>query len=159
MNDSKKTIDFRFAKNWKAFLSWHEYHASKHIGKSLPWEFQEKKIQDLFESCNPHVVNWTALWTDFATWAKQIMQEKGGILWSEQQRQIETLMLNQAKELNQENFILVFLHKGTPNMSSEKMTYWDAQRSKENLQGDNNGRGGDENLDKITIINLNALMK
>jgi hypothetical protein len=44
-------------------------------------------------------------------------------------------------------------------MDANVMTYWDAVRTKQTLEGDRNGRGGDEDMDKITIVNLNNLIK
>ncbi len=87
------------------------------------------------------------------------MDKNEVILWSEQRRQIETLMLGQLSELNKEQFILVFLHNGKPEVGLEKITYWDALRIKSNLEGDANGSGGNEDMDKITIVNLNKLIQ
>jgi hypothetical protein len=150
-------IDFRFAKNWKAFLRWHDSYNKKN--KSAPWSIQQLKIQQFFESDNPGIVNWKQLWQDFASWHKSVYDSKREVLWSEQKRQIETLMLEQLKELNQEHFVLVFLHKGQPTVDSQTMTYWEAYRVKQNLMGDKNGRGGNEDLDKITIVNLKSLIQ
>lgn len=91
-------------------------------------------------------------------WHKATVEKNGTVLWSEQQRQIETLMLGQLKELNKEQFVLVFLHNGKPSVDSQVMTYWDAAHTKENLEGDDNGLGGDETMDKITIININTIL-
>ena len=115
-------------------------------------------MQSLFEDTVPNVVNWKRLWNDFSLWVKEAIERKDTILWSEQQRQIETLMLGQSRELDKSQFILVFSNKGTPDFSADKMTYWEALHTKQNLEGDSNGKGGDEDLDKITIINLNNLM-
>lgn len=147
-------IDFKFAKNWRAFFNWYDNH------KAVPlWDVQAIKIQSLFESTVPNVVNWKRLWVDFKNWYKDTYAKKSEVKWSEQQRQIETLMLNQLKELNQEQFILVFLHKGKPAADAQVMTYWEALRVKEQLTGDKNGVGGDEDLDKVTIVNLKNLIQ
>jgi hypothetical protein len=154
---NKKQIDFKFSKNWKIFLSWFQFYSSKTIG-GLAWEFQEQKIQACFEHSNPGIVNWKKLWEDMRVWHKATVEKNGTVLWSEQQRQIETLMLGQLKELNKEQFVLVFLHNGKPSVDSQVMTYWDAVYTKENLEGDDNGLGGDETMDKITIININTIL-
>jgi hypothetical protein len=39
------------------------------------------------------------------------------------------------------------------------MTYWEAQRVKEQLQGDRNGNGGNEDMDRITVVNLKNLIQ
>ena len=87
------------------------------------------------------------------------MDKNEVIRWSEQRRAIETLMLNQLKALNQEQFVLVFLHKGKPEISMEKSSYWEALRLKEKLDGDSNGCGGNEDMSCITIVNLANLIK
>ena len=156
--EGKKQIDFKFAKNWKSFIAW--YEASRAKNKCVPeWEYQAKKIKQCFESSNVGIVNWKVLWKDLAIWLKITMDKNEVVLWSEQKRQIETLMLGQLSELNKEQFILVFLHKGKPELDTEKITYWDALRIKSNLEGDANGSGGDEDMDKITIVNLNKLIQ
>lgn len=154
----RKNIDFRFAKNWRTFLNW--YDAYDVVAKCAPpWELQEAKISFFFDSSNPNIVDWKNLWKEFRVWAKALRQEKGILRWSEQQRQIETLMLGQLNELNKPQYILVFLHRGKPEVDVQKMTYWEALHTKENLIGDSNGRGGNEDMDKITIVNLNQLIK
>lgn len=147
-------IDFKFAKNWRAFFTWYDNHKNTPI-----WDIQALKIQALFDATNPNIVNWKQLWAEFKNWYKDTYEKKGEVKWSEQQRQIETLMLGQLKELNQEQFILVFLHKGKPTADPQVMTYWEATRVKEQLTGDKNGVGGDEDLDKITIVNLKNLIR
>lgn len=150
-------IDFKFAKNWKTFMRWHDAHLTK--AKVSPmWSVQQVKIQQCFEPDNPGIVNWKQLWSDFKDWSTPILKEKDVILWSEQKRQIETLMLNQLKELNQEQFVLVYLYKGKPEMDTQKMTYWEALHTKKNLMGDMNGVGGDENIEKVSIVNLKSLI-
>ena len=68
-------------------------------------------------------------------------------------------MLTQLRELNSEQFVLVFLHKGKPEISMEKMDYWTALSLKEKLSGNSNGEGGNEDMDRITIVNLSRLIK
>lgn len=151
-------IDFKFAKNWKAFTRWHDAQVSK--AKCAPmWIVQQMKIQNFFESDNRGVINWKQLWADFMDWHNITFKKSGLVRWSEQKRQIETLMLEQLKELNKEQFILVFLHKGQPELDGQKMSYWEALRVKENLMGDKNGVGGDEDIDKVTIVNLKSLIE
>lgn len=153
----KIQIDFKFAKNWRAFMNWYDKYYAKTRFAPM-WEVQAQKIQACFEPSNPGIINWKQLWKDLLTWNKDTMVKKGDVRWSEQKRQIETLMLNQLAELNKEQFILVFLHRGKPETDGQKMTYWEALRTKENLDGDSNGNGGDENLEKITIVNLKNLL-
>jgi hypothetical protein len=123
------------------------------------WTEQVDKIKSCFEPSNPNIVDWAMLWKNFAVWYQEILDAKGIVIWSEQKRQIETLMLNQLGDLNKENFVLVYLYRGKPQVDSSQMTYWDAVRTKQNLEGDENGVGGDERMDKITIINLNKLIQ
>lgn len=157
----KQSIDFRFSKNWSSFMKWSD--AAKAATKMFfPWEIQQKKIEDLFEATVPAVVDWKKLWKDYKSWYVESSQSKGGALyvkWSEQQRQMETLMLNQVKDLDKEIFVLVYLNKGVPEMDTQKMSYWEALHTKANLEGDANGKGGDENIEKIIIINLNKLIQ
>lgn len=156
--DTKKNIDFRFFKNWKRFMSWYDAYYAK--AKCAPlWEYQSKKIEEFFEESNPQIVNWKVLWKDFYVWYKEIMKKNEVILFSEQKRQVETLMLIQLKELNNENFILVFLHNGKPEIDTQKMSYWEALRVKGKLEGDENGFGGNEDMECITIVNLNKLIQ
>jgi hypothetical protein len=159
MNETgRKQIDFKFARNWKAFLTWHDAYHTK--AKCSPmWPDQMIKIKACFEPSNPNIVDWKSLWKDFAVWYKEILTEKGMVIWSEQKRQIETLMLGQLNDLNKEHFVLAYLYKGKPKIDSSEMTYWDAVRTKQNLEGDVNGVGGDERMDKITIVNLNKLIQ
>lgn len=156
--EGKKHIDFKFARNWKSFLTWYDAYYDK--AKCAPqWEYQASKIKECFEPSNVGIVNWKLLWKDFAVWYKELYDRKEIITWSAQRRQIETLMLGQLSELNKEQFILVFLHKGKPEMDTQKMSYWEALRVKGNLEGDSNGFGGDEDMERITIINLNKLIQ
>ncbi len=155
-----KQINFKFAKNWKAFLYW--YAGTKQKGVSpngAPWEAQKKVITDTFEVTVPNIVDWLYLWTTFEDWYKVVLQKKGMVEWSEQRREIETLMLEQLKSLNEETFCLAYLLRGKPAVDTELMTYWEAVRVKKELEGDKNGSGGNEDLDKITILNLNKLIR
>ena len=153
-----KHIDFKFAKNWAALLKWSNV-ANKNI--TVGWDIQCAKIQSLFEATAPNIVDWDTLWADFDKWYVETCAKKKVIqlLWSEQQRQIETLLILQERNCHKEIFALVYLYKGKPQIDSNVMTYWDALRTKQNLEGDKNGRGGDENMDKITIVNINNLIK
>lgn len=154
---TKRRVDFKFSKNWKTFLSWYDAYYKK-AGCAPMWEFQSKKIEECFEPTNPGVVDWKRVWKDLSVWYKSIMKEKSMVLWSEQKRQIETLMLKQLAELNTDQFILAFIHKGKPQVT-EQMTYWEAIRLQGTLEGDSNGIGGNEDMDRINIININTLVK
>lgn len=159
MNDKgRKQIDFKFAKNWKSFTAWYDAFVAK--AKCAPrWEDQVEKIEECFDSTNPEIVDWKILWKEFTSWYKAVSNEKEMIVWAEQKRQIETLMLGQLGELNKDQFILVYLYKGKPQVGEDVMTYWEAVHTKENLEGDSNGVGGDERIDKINIVNLSKLIK
>lgn len=151
-------INFRFSKNWRSFLKWYEAYEKKN--KHAPiWMIQKLLIESNFEPDNPSIVDWKKLWIDYDLWFNELIKTKRSIIWSEQKRQIETLMLEQLKELNKEQYILVFLNRGKPEADVQKMTYFDAIRVKQDLIGDKNGRGGNEDLDKITIVNLNRLIE
>jgi hypothetical protein len=155
----EKQIDFKFARGWKQLLKW--YESIQLSGNKVSWEEQTKKIQFIFESTVPNIVNWKKLWSDFDNWYEQTCRKNKTIAlsWNNQQRQVETLMLLQLRDLNKEIFVLVYLHKGKPHIDSNPMTYWDAVRVKQTLEGDRNGIGGDENIDKISIVNLNTLIQ
>lgn len=151
-------IDFRFASNWRQFLNWCKRYQTQ--AKCDPhWAAQKEKIEVLFENTVPFIIDWKQLWKDFEAWLKKTYEKNSIVRWSEQQRQIETLLLNRVKELNREQWILVYLYKGHPEVDVQKMTYWDAMRTKANLEGDKNGLGGNEDMEKIKIINLNDLIK
>lgn len=150
-------INFKFAKNWKSFIEWHEVY-SKKSKLAPPWIAQKDKIQDLFESTVPNISNWKILWKDYETWLRKIYSEKTQVQWSEQQRQIETLLLLQAKELNNETFILIFKLDGKLTADPQVMSYWEAMRVKQNLEGDSNGVGGNEDMENVTVINLKNLL-
>lgn len=151
------SINFKFAKNWKSFIEWHDAYTKK-SKLSLPWILQRDKIQDLFESTAPNITNWKVLWKDYEVWLRKIFSEKEEVQWSEHRRQIETLLLLQAKELNTENFILIFKLGGKPTVDQQVMTYWEALRVKENLEGDSNGIGGNEDIECVTVVNLKTLL-
>ncbi len=151
-----KNINFKFAVNWKQFLMWHSFYS---VNGEIPWKDQAKKIEECFEPSNPNIVNWKQLWKDFAVWIKETAKTTGDVSWPAQKRQVETLMLNQLADLNQEVFVLVYLYKGKPEMDTNKMTYQEALAAKQELDGDSNGRGGDENAENVTIVNLKSLIK
>lgn len=154
----EKQIDFKFAKNWKALLAWSNI-ANKNI--TVGWDIQCSKIQSIFEATVPNIIDWNKLWADFDKWYEDTCSKKKTIqlLWSEQKRQIETLLLLQERNSHKQIFVLVYLHKGKPHIDSNPMTYWDAVRVKQTLEGDKNGTGGDEDIDKISIVNLNTLIQ
>jgi len=153
-----KHIDFKFAKNWKALLKWSEV-ANQNI--KVGWDIQCAKIQSVFEATVPHIVDWNTLWEDFDNWYADTCEKKKTLqlLWSEQQRQIETLLLLQERNTHKEMFVLVYLLNGKPRIDDNVMSYWEALRVKQTLEGDSNGIGGNESMDKITIVNLNNLVK
>lgn len=154
----RKYIDFKFAKNWKTFLRWHDSYYAQ--AKCSPmWDIQERKIEECFEASAQGTVDWKLLWKQFRIWRIDVYKRKEKVLWSEQKRQIETLMLAQHEELNKEQFILAFRHRGKPAVDTNMMTYWDALRAKENLEGDSNGHDGNEDMDNITIVNVNKLIQ
>lgn len=156
----KIQIDFKFAKNWKAFKNWNDKQSRNGVNfKGAPWFEQKVIIQRLFETTVPNMIDWTQLWFDFEKWIVGIRQKKGIVLWTEQQRQIETLLLNQQKDLNQSFFVVAWLDKdGQPEIDPTKSTYWQALKIKKELEGDRNGVGGNEEIDRITIINLKRLI-
>jgi hypothetical protein len=162
---SRKQIDFRFAQNWRKFLKWYDVatvnQETKEVKAVLSWDIQKRKIQEVFKVSSAGIVDWDQLWNDYAGWVLSVSAQNGRqrILWSEHKRQIETLMLGQVAELDKFQFILVFLNKGEPDTDSNRMNYWEALRAKDELEGDNNGLGGNEELDKITIVNLKRLIK
>ncbi len=151
-------IDFKFSRNWKKLLVWHDAYQSK--AKCAPmWELQTEKIQDSFEKTVPNIINWKQLWKDFSVWFNQVLKKNEVVLWSEQKRELESIMLRQLSELNKEQFVLAFLHRGNPEVTMEKTSYWEALRLKEKFDGDSNGQGGNEEMDNITIVNLKNLIK
>lgn len=154
----RTNINFKFAKNWKTFFNWHK--ALKVKGAVPPWEDQIIRIQVLFESTERNLIDWRLLWNDLNDWYERTRAKNNQVLWSEQQRQIETLLLNQVKDLDKEQFVLVYLNdKNQPCMDVNKMSYWEACRVQKQLSGNGNGEGGAEDMDKITVINLKSLIK
>ena len=155
MDTIKKTqVNFNFSRNWKVFMKWYE----SPYAKNAMWNVQATTIEKCFSKESKGIVNWKRLWADFNSWYKEVYSQKKEVKWSEQKRQIETLMLNQLAELNNEQFILVYLHKGKPKADSQMMNYWEAMRLKGVLEGDTNGFGGNEDMDKITVVNLKSLL-
>lgn len=145
------TINFKFAKNWPRFITWHDS-----FKKHPPvWLAQKEFIQYLFEQTAPNIVDWRNLWKDFDKWLVGVYTKKKVVEWSEQRRQIETLLLNNATG---ENFIIVFLLNGKPHVDSQVMTYGEAMRVKKTLEGDDNGVGGNEDIENINVINLKKLL-
>lgn len=152
-------INFRFARNWKTFSTWYSSTKQKGIATSgAPWDTQKKKISEYFEQTVPDIVDWKRLWSDFEYWYKDVTSRKAEVFWSEQKNQIETLMLEQVKELGEKIFVLAFLDKGKPTLDPTQMSYWEALKVKKELEGDENGAGGDEDLDRITIVNLKKIL-
>lgn len=156
MSDTKQ-INFRFAKNWKIFIDWHNALTRNGMDK-VSWHIQSQKIEDIFEATVPNIVDWKMIWKDLNVWLIQMYKKTDVVKWSEHQRQIETLLLNQLKDLNTEQFILVYRLNGKPQADPSTMTYWEAVRVKQNLEGDLNGLGGNEDMDNITIVNLKKLL-
>lgn len=155
----KIQIDPKFSKNWKTFEQW--YAKQSQNGRTFngaPWMLQKQFITAAFEKTMPGLIEWRSLWLDLERWTAEIRQKKT-VLWSEQKRQIETLILNQIKELDTPIFVVAWITEGgVPEIDSTKSTYWEALRIKKSLEGDSNGVGGNENVDKITIINLKRLL-
>lgn len=154
----KKQINPHFSRNWKQFDEWFGKMAKK-LGKAIPWETQEHTIQAIYSTTMPTLINWDTLWSDYRNWLSSKYKENKDLRWSEQRRQIETLILLQLRDLDSPQFILIFKLNGKPSADAQVMTYWEALNAKENLEGDSNGIGGDESLDNITIINLKTLLK
>ena len=156
MTDSQ--INFKFAKNWKTFLAWFD-GAKKSARDTIAWHIQKEKIEFLYESTVSNILDWKVLWKDYDAWLLLMYKKQDSVRWSEHQRQIETLMLNQIKDLNSEQFILVFKVNGKPKADAQTMSYWEAKRVKMNLEGDSNGVGGNEDIENVTIVNLKTLLK
>lgn len=153
-------IDFKFSKNWKKFFSWYNSTRQKGVVASgAPWKEQKEVIKATFELTAPNIVDWKQVWIDFEDWYEEVLKRKSLIVWQEQKNQIETLMLNTLKKLNDQTFVLAYLDKGTPSIDPEKYTYWEAIEIKKEMDGNGNGEGGNQNVDKVTIINLAKLIK
>jgi hypothetical protein len=158
---SYNQLDFKFAKNWKTFNKWFEQQTQTGRNtKGAPWLDQQRMIITLFEATVPNLVDWKTLWADYAQWIVKIKAKKAEVLWSEQQRQIEALLLGQKNELNQKIFVVAWKNKkGEPEIDSTKSTYWEALRIKKSLEGDANGVGGNEDVDNIVIVNLKRVVR
>lgn len=153
-----KSVNFKFHQNWKRFREWFDVYSNKNKQSPI-WVSQQDLIQKLFEASVPNIINWNQLWDDYVAWARGVFSEKGHISWGSQQRQIETLLLNQLKDLNKEQFILVFMNRGVPDIDNNKMSYFDALRVKEDLEGGANGENGNTDLEYISIVNINSLIR
>ena len=147
-------FNFKFAKNWRSFIKW--YNNSTQI---LNNDDQKKMIEMLFEASVPNIVNWKQLWSDFKEWKEDLSLTKFPIVWQEQQNQIDTLLLQQLKQLDNQTFVIAYLELGTPYVDPEKFTYWEALAIKKDWDGNSNGEGGNPDVDKVTIINLNKIIK
>lgn len=158
MKHIKNKVHFHFTKNWKIFTNWHDKR--KLAGVVTTWAEQKQMIETLYNAEAPAVVNWNKVWIEVESWFQRIRDKKSQVLWNEQRRQIETVMLTQVDDLNSEDFVIAYLDKNNkPKVNPETMTYWDALRVQKQLQGDGNGRGGNEDMDRITIVNLNNLIQ
>lgn len=154
----KNKVDFKFFKNWKTITNWHEIRRTKGIVTS--WTEQKHMIETTFNATAPFVVNWLFLWNEVETWYQEILRKNGHVKWSEQRRQIETIMLTQLDDLNSKNFMIAYLDKNNkPRLYLEYMTYWDAISFRKQNSSDGDGNGGNQEMDKISIVNLNNLIQ
>jgi hypothetical protein len=116
---------------------------------------QRSKIEDLFNKQAPGIIDWKSIWSSFDTWV--VAERKTSL--EEQKEKIQSLIHEQVLELDEPVFVLVYNHMGKPAVNPDTMSYWEAAHTKENLEGDSNGIGGNEDLDKITIVNLKRILK
>jgi hypothetical protein len=144
-----KRFEIKYKSTWEQFMKWLE--------KAMPTAVtQREKLQSLFDKQAPGIIDWTIVWKGFDSWTKA---EKAAPTWDEQREKIQELIHEQVLELEEPVFVLVYRHKGSPAVNPDTMNYWEAQRTKENLEGDINGVGGNEDLEKITIVNLKRILK
>lgn len=118
-------------------------------------EDQREKIEALFNKQAPNIIHWPTLWEAFNKW---VITGKVPS-WEMQQEKIQDLIREQVAELEEPTFVLVYNHKGKPAVNPDTMSYWEAERTKKNLEGDINGTGGNEDLENITIVNLKRIFK
>ncbi len=150
----KNQVDFKFSKNWRAFNDWY-----KKTGID-DWDVQATLIKTLFTSTVPDIpINWDKLWIDLESWYVKIMKKKKEVLWSEQRRQIETLLLTQLDSLNEEKYTIGYINKEGARskyyVDDANYTYWEALQMKKNLEK----TSGFESLQKITVIDYSQLIK
>jgi hypothetical protein len=151
----KSKVNFKFSYNWIHFEKW--YNSSV----SIPtWDAQKKAIEFLFNKSAPNIINWDRLWRNHADWVVNTTISKNNttILWNEQKRQIETLLLNQLSELNQ-NVWSVFYKDDIGNIFTyaDGLSYESAKKAQRKLLGDGNGEGGKDNVSDAVVVNLNSL--
>lgn len=154
-------LDFKFSANWRKFKKWYDRQTQNGlVPQGAQWLDQKRMIITLFEATVSDLIDWRVLWLDFEKWAAEIRTIKGTVLWSEQQRQIEKLLLAQKNEFNLPIWVVAWKNKdGEPEIDPSKSTYWEALRIKKSLEGDANGVGGNEEVDNIVIINLKRLVR
>lgn len=150
----KNQVDFQFSKNWRAFDNWCK------SAKIADWDIQAKKIEILFRSTCPDIpINWLQLWVDLETWYDSVFKKKREVLWREQKRQIETLLLKQLDSFNEEKYSVGYLNTegSRPRyyIDDANYTYWEAMQMKKNLEQ----TSGFEKLKNITVIDYSQIIK
>jgi hypothetical protein len=106
----------------------------------------------------PFEVNWPRLWKEHNDWFIVVSMKKGKVLWSEQKRQIETLIIGQSHELNENVWAVVYKdNKGAIKVYKDELTHEKAERTLEKIAGDKNGEGGYDHVADAVIVNLKAL--
>jgi len=152
----KTTINFKFKSTWIAFQKWFDKRTLG--GIVISWNDQRQVIQNLFESSTTIHIDWNRLWKEHSNWFIAVKAKKGQVLWSEQKRQIETLLINYAAETNKQVWTVVYKNnKGTICTMQETMTYVAAEKLKRKMAGDGNGEGGYDNVSEAVVVNLNSL--
>lgn len=142
----------KFTPRWKKFQ---EAFDNK---PSMIWDDQKRFIEMLFSHDVPFLINWSRLWKEHSDWFIAVSMKKGKVLWSEQKRQIETLIINQSHELNEKVWAVVYKHtSGSIHVAEHGLTFEKASKRLKDIAGDKNGVGGYDYVYDAVVTNLKSL--
>lgn len=126
----------------------------------MTWADQKQLIETIFNHSMPFEVNWPRLWKEHNDWFIVVSMKKGKVLWSEQKRQIETLIIGQSHELNENVWAVVYKdNKGAIKVYKDELTHEKASKRLKTIAGDNNGVGGYDYVNDAVIVNLKSLFQ
>ena len=147
-----KGLTIKFTPRWKKFQEAFDRKPS------MSWADQKQLIEIIFNHECPFAINWPRLWKEHNDWFIVVSMKKGSVLWSEQKRQIETLIIHQSHEFNKNVWAVVYKdNKGDVKVFKDELTYEKAEKTLEKIAGDKNGVGGYDNVYDAVIVNLNSL--
>lgn len=147
-----KGLTIKFTPRWKKFQEAFDRKPS------MTWADQKQLIETIFNHECPFQINWPRLWREHNDWFITVSMKKGTVLWSEQKRQIETLIINQSHEFNEKVWAVVYKHtNGNIHVLEDGLTHEKASKRLKTIAGDNNGVGGYDYVNDAVIVNLKSL--